>query len=198
MNEENEEIINDYLSNEYEANEEEYSGINNYFEEIPFFLTYYLICLNKFIIKNKYNLKIDIIENLIVKKYLLLYLPELSNIEEHLLEKYTINDLELPTINTEWLTESSFQTLLSKTQECALLFDYSDEDFNNYPHLYSKIITNCIFIKCFLELSINENNNKTVIETITNARYYKHKDYKITTNIIDEIIFNNNFQRKLQ
>jgi len=170
---------------------------NNTFEEIPYFLTNYLIHLNNFIINNKNILNNKIIEELLLNKYLLISLPELKNIEDYFLDNLTIDNLEKPPINNEWLTDTSFLLLLPKVMECSLSLDYSDEDIKNYPHLHSKIITNCLFIRTFINLSINENNKKDIISQITSNKFYKNPNYKITSNLIDEIIFNNNLNHKL-
>lgn len=197
MNQENEEIINDFLDSENDEEYITYIESDNTIDEIPLFLTYYLIYLNNFIRNNRAILRKEVLENLLIKKYFLLSIPDLSNIEEYYLENYTIDTLELPEISKDWFTETSFETLLSTVMECALSLDYSDEDLKNKPYLQAKIIINSLFIKCFLELSVNENDKKNVLDLIINTHYYKDQNYLITSNIIDEIIFNNNLSLSL-
>ena len=194
MNIEDEEILNSFIGEEIEEIENE--GYESY-DEITFFLTHYLIYLNKYIINNNNNIPKGILENLLAKKYLLLSLPELSNTEDYYLDNYTIDNLEAPTIPKSYFTEDSFQILLTKITECALSLDYSDKDIYKNPYLYTKIIINSLFIKTYLNLSINEEARKEIMYMIINTRYYKNDEYKIATQIIDNIIFTEDLKLNL-
>lgn len=80
--------------------------------------------------------------------------------------------------------------------ECTINLNITDKDALKYPHLYAKIITCVLFIKTYLTLSINENSKKDIIDLLTNSISYKNPDYKISTSIIDSIIFSDGFNLK--
>ena len=182
---------------EYLATELEYKLTNieendNYLSEISIFLTYYLSYLNKYL---KLPLPDITREALTIKKYLLLSMPELEHIEKIFLKTQTIENIPLPQIND--ITPNTFDVLINKVMECSLELDYSNEEIHKKPHLYHEIILNALFIKCFLDLSINENEKKNILNNITNTRYYNLPEYySITINLINNIIFPNETPKK--
>ncbi len=161
----------------------EYEDNNMY--EIPTFLTYFFLELNKYlpIINNPY-----IKNELIIKKYLLLSTPELKNIENYYLNNYTIDNLELPSLKN--YPKTAFDILLEPVNRCALSLDYSNKELTNNTLKMTNLIINSLFIKTFLELSKNEIEKQKIIDLIKTSRYYNYPEYYSTTiNVINNIIF---------
>ncbi len=153
--------------------------------EIPTFLTYFLLELNKYIntITSK-NLK----NELIIKKYLLLSTPELINIEDYYLNNYTLDYLELPELSK--YPKTAFDVLLEPVNMCALSLDYSNKELIKSTYNMTNLIINALFVKTFLTLSQNEKEKHKIIELIRNSRFYNYPEfYSITINIINDIIF---------
>lgn len=51
------------------------------------------------------------------------------------------------------------------------------------------MVIGAIFIRSFLDLSVNQEQLLDVRKRICNSEFYKNIDYQIATDIIDEIIF---------
>ncbi len=163
--------------------------------EFSIFFTHYLLYLNEYL---KRPLPDFLKEALIIKKYLLLSMPELSHAEEYLINHGTIDTLEFPPLDPEIISITSFEVLFEKALICATNLDYSDEDLKNKPYLYYEMIINALFVKCFLNLCPNENCKKDIIDLITSSRYYNTpKYYSIATSLINDIVFSKetNLQR---
>ena len=174
-------------------NEDKENTKDDYDYEIPTYLTYFIIYLNKYIELNKTYLSVETIKNLLTIKYLLISIPELKYIEEHLLNNITIDNLELPTLKNDWLNEKSFEIFLLNIAECLENSNYKDSEIANKPKLYSKLIINFLFIKCFLTLSINDIHKKSILNELTNNELYKNPNYEIRTNLIDTIIYSDSY-----
>lgn len=158
-------------------------------DEISTFLTYFLINLNTFLKENP-NLLCK--EALLVKKYLLISIPELSHIEEYFLEHYTLDNYTPPVITKDTFTEDFFQNLLKIINKCTRGLNIPDIKALSNPHLYASLITYAIFIKTYLTLSLNPNIKEEITILVANSICYKNPKYKIATSIIDDIIFSDN------
>ncbi len=167
----------------YRQNNEE-EAINDY--EIPFFLTSFLIELNKYL---HTNISDKIKEKLIIKKYLLLSTPELKNIEDYYLNNFTIDNLELPNI-PKYYPKTAFNVLLEPVNCSVMSLDYSNEELAKNTFNMANLIINALFIKTFLELSQNTKEKQNIINLIRNSRFYNYPEfYSITINTINDIIF---------
>lgn len=157
--------------------------------EIPLFLTYFFIKLNHFLRDYRNLLSKETLEDLIIKKNLLLASSKLEKIEEHYLETGSLDTLEEPPIIEGTFTNSSFEVIKQTVTERTLSMDYRNDDIKKNPYLYPKLITNALFIRTFLDLSINQNSKDDITDLLVNNRFYKNADYTITTDIIDTFIF---------
>ncbi len=160
--------------------------------DVDLFLIYYTTLLDKYL-KNITDKTTK--ENLLIKKYLLLSLPETEKLSNYYLENATLDNFEIDT-TPSWITNQDFETFLSNAFECVLSLDYTDTEIENKQYLEAKIITNALFIKSYLDLSINENNKNQIKKLITTSKFYHNPNYKIATNLIDDIIFNQNEELK--
>lgn len=180
-------LINDYF--EYNTPDDiEETGTTN-LGEIPAFLTYFLIYLNRYL---KSNPNCPVTKELTIKEYLLISVTELSHIEEYFLENATIDNLEFPELPQ--YRENSFEQLKPKVMACIASLNYTDNDITKNPNILSKIIICAIFIRCFLDLSINP-ESKRMVETLIKIRFYENPFYQITSDIINGIIFSDNLNQ---
>ncbi|MDE5539362.1 MAG: hypothetical protein K2J20_02625 [Bacilli bacterium] len=178
-------LINEYLYEDEEAPSiEDFENPNPTLGEIPAFLTYFIIYLTKYLQKHPDS---PAKKNLTIKKYLLLSTTELGHVEDYFIEHLTIEDFELP--NLPSYSSNAFELIKPNVLKCIGSLNYPDTDISNNPSYLSQIIINAIFIRCFLDLSINEQSKNTV-ETLIKIRFAGNPNYQITNNIIDEIIFN--------
>ncbi len=159
-------------------------------DDLSTFLGNYFYLLNSYLLEYPNTMGR---EALIIKKYLLLSLPELNNISFYL---FTNPDaiIEMPPIDKSDLTDESFEEVKPKAFECALEFFIKDGKANK-DYSYSKLIIKALFIKNFLNLSINENSKKELINILINSPFYKNPLYQVCTYIIDEIILKNEKER---
>lgn len=180
---ENEMILNDFFE-DYEPSEEPKIPLNI----IEVFLTLFIIYLNKFL---KITGNIPGKETIIIKKYLLLSLPELGESLEYFLKNKTLDDMPLPTISEQ--IEEDYENELYQTCEKIIpKIHISDQKLTDKPKICSDIITKAIFIKTFLKIARNNHLKNQLINKIANPNYYKNPGYEISTEIIDNIIFNDN------
>lgn len=155
-------------------------------DDLSSFLGNYFYLLNSYLLKYPNTIGR---EALIIKKYLLLSLPELNSISFYLFTNPEAK-IEMPQIDKCDLDNTSFEDLKPKAFECALDFYIKDIKANkNYS--YSKLIIKALFIKTFLNLSINENSKNELINILVSNPFYKNPLYQICTWIIDEIILKN-------
>ncbi len=161
-----------------------YNEANPTLGEIPLFLTFFIIYLNRYIKTTNIRAIKDI---LTTKKYLLLSTTELGHVEEYFLDHQSLDDLELPDIAINY--KDAFQLLKPKVFICLNSLCYSDKELENNPSLLTKNIINIIFIKCFLTLSLDESAIKT-INLLLQVRFYTNSNYQITANLIKDIISN--------
>lgn len=179
IDEEGEEVLNS-LFNE-DPNEE-----NIKLDDTSYFLTIFLIELNNYI---KSHPKSITKEALITKKYLLISIPELIHIERYYLKNDTIDNYPEPPI-PEDLNIESFENLKNKVIECTAYLARKDNEITK-PHILAETITSALFIKVFIDVSINPHSINDIIDLIENSIFYKQLGFEAVTNIVDEIIFNN-------
>lgn len=173
--------IEEFLTNIYsEENNEENEKLDN----MSYFLTIVLLELTIYLSNHPDSIAK---EALLIKKYLLLNTPELSHIEKYYLRNHTLKDYPEPPI-PEDLDENSFENLKNKVIECTTYLAIQNSELKK-PHLLAKAITSAIFIKVFLDVSINPDSIRDIIDLITNSIFYKKTNFESVTAIVDEIIF---------
>lgn len=177
--EESEEILNNAFN---EDTDEE----NTKLSEISYFLTIFLIELNSFLKNNPYTIAK---EALLIKKYLLLNIPELIHIEKYYLKHYTIDNLPEPNI-PEDLTPASFENLKKKVVECTTYLVKTNNELTK-PHVLAKAISAALFIKVFINISINQDSIIDIIDLIENSLFYKKPGYETISTLVDNLIFGN-------
>lgn len=189
--EESEEILDNFFQDNNEETIEEYEQNKeiaaNELDEIPYFLTIFLIELNNYLKNNPDSIAK---EALLIKKYLLISTPELNHVEKYLLENHSLDNYPAPAI-PEDLDSNYFEGLKNKVINCTTYLVANNQELTK-PHILGKVITSALFIKTFLELSINSNSIQDIIDLIINSVYYKQPGYEIVTNLVDELIFNDN------
>ena len=153
-----------------------------YLNEVDLLVYNYTVLLNRYIkeVSDKQAREI-----LIEKKYLLIAIQ--TDIEAYLIDKGTIDDLDLTVIKKEWLSESSFMSFYPLVADFIFQLNIPDKDIDG--ELYADIITKAIFVRTFLGLCINEDILNEIKMGIAASRFYKNENYQIITKIIDDIIF---------
>lgn len=179
----NEMILNDFFE-DYEPSEEPKITLNI----IEVFLTIFIIYLNKFL---KITGNIPGKDTIIIKKYLLLSLPELGESLEYFLNNKTLDNMPLP-ILPEQIEEDYENELYQTFKKIIPEIHISNQRLDKNPKIYSDIITKAIFIKTFLKIARNNHLKDQLNNKIANPNYYKNPGYEISTDIIDSIIFNDN------
>ncbi len=170
--------------NYYIASESDTPILSTYEIFLKIFIIYldkFLSCVNDFPGK----------ESVITKKYLLLSLPELGDTLEHLLNGGYFQSLSINDSKYE-ITEEDLTNIYFEAIDCLTLLCKSDKELNNNPEFYSTMILAAIFIKSFFKVATSE-YYKEVYNLLTNPNYYKSPYYKTYSDILDNIIFNNNF-----
>lgn len=153
--------------------------------KISYFLTILLIELNNYLKKNPNSIAK---EALLIKKYLLISIPELLHIEKYFLDNSTIDNYPEPEIPDD-LCLSSFENLKNKVLECVTNLVQTNKALEK-PHILGIVIVSALFIKVFIENSINPDSISDVIDLIENSVFYKQKEYEDVTLLVDDIIFN--------
>lgn len=176
--EEDEETLNSFYN-------EEHAEENERLSPTSYFLTIVLIELNNYLQNNQDSAK----EALLIKKYLLISTPELQHIERYFFENYTIDNYE-PSIPDD-LDINSFEHLKKKVIECTTNLVKKNNELT-IPHILANVITSALFIKVFLNIGLNPDSYDNIIDLITSKTFYKQPGYEVITQIIDEIIFNEN------
>ena len=174
--EEDEEILDDMFNTLKEGEK---------LSEISYFLTMLLIELNNYLKKNPNSIAK---EALLIKKYLLISIPELLHIEKYFLDNSTIDNYPEPEI-PEDLDINSFENLKNKVLECVNNLNQTNKALEK-PHILGITIVSALFIKVFIENSINPDSITDIIDLIENSVFYKQKEYEEVTLLIDDIIFN--------
>ncbi|MCI9281328.1 MAG: hypothetical protein HFI49_03630 [Bacilli bacterium] len=174
--EEREEILNDIFNTLKETEK---------LSEISYFITILLIELNNYLKKNPNSIAK---EALLIKKYLLISIPELLHIEKYFLDNSTINNYPTPEIPEE-LCLDSFENLKNKVLDCVNNLVQTNKALEK-PHILGITIVSALFIKVFIENSINPDSISDIIDLIENSVFYKQKGYEDVTLLVDDIIFN--------
>ncbi len=131
-------------------------------------------------------------EALTIKKYLLLSLPELDEIRDIYLETKDIGNTKIETYYP--FTKEHFNSLLETVFECIQNLKKTNIKLEN-EFVFSKAILSAIFIKTFLDLSVNEEAKRKVIVVLTSLGFYKAPGYEGISNIIDNLIFDSSKER---
>ena len=174
--EEDEEILNEMFNTLKETEK---------LSEISYFLTILLIELNNYLKKNPNS---TAREALLIKKYLLISVPELLHIEKYFLDNRTIDNYPEPEIPDE-LCPNSFENLKNKVLECVNNLTKTNKELEK-PHILGIAIVSALFIKVFIENSINPDSISDIIDLIENSVFYKQNGYEDVTLLVDDIIFN--------
>lgn len=177
--EEDEETLNSVYNEEHDKENEKLSPTS-------YFLTIVLIELNYYLKNNQNSLAK---EALLIKKYLLIGIPELKHIERYYLENYTLDGYEPPIPKD--LDANSFEHLKKKVIECTTNLVKKDNELMT-SHILANAITSALFIKVFLDIGLNPDSYDDIIDLITSSSYYKQPGYEAITQIIDKIIFSDN------
>lgn len=159
-------------------------------DEVVLFFNFYILYLNNFIKDCNGNIKKELLE----KRNLLLTLGILDETEDYFLKHETLDTLTPTPIKKEWLTPEHFNFLVSNFEEILENIKQKDENIASIPF----IIINILLLKCYLDLSINEQTKKELLNKIMDSKYYKNQEYQIYTNYIDDIIFKQNFLSRIR
>lgn len=161
--------------------EEEETTLSNY-DEDTFFIRYYTIYLNNYLkeIENQ-----DWKEELVLQKYLLISTQ--PSVEAYFFKEKSLDGLNLPSFPTEWLTTNTFSFFFDVVLKSIDELSCKDQSITNKKH--SHMATCALFIRCFLNLSINEEEKKEIEEKILLSNFYHKDGYQIASNLVDEIIF---------
>ena len=185
-NEEDDEQYLEYMPDQENGDDDfsldDIDAPENNFDEEDVFFQYYTHFLNQYL---KGIDKGPVKDILTMKKYLLIAIH--PNIENHFFINGSIDHLELPSINREDLRVDDFMFLYLTCEEVIGNFNYKDSQVN--PNIYALMVISAIFIKCFLELCINEEALKNIINRISNSGFYQNSEYKLATSLVDDIIF---------
>lgn len=127
---------------------------------------------------------------------------ELLNVRKHLLmtinsdmeDDYSINGTldvsKMPKLDESLFTNDSFSNFYPIVLE--RIQDLNCLDRNITPKKYTSMILSAIFIRTFLDLSIDKEKEKEIIKQITNSYLYKQTSYSMASFLIDNIIFYQN------
>ncbi len=150
--------------------------------EIDFFISYFTILLNQYL-KQVEDKGAKVI--LTVKKYSLIAIQPF--LEDYFLKEKTLDSLPLPELKPEWICDSLFSSLYLTVVECTCSLQHRDSTLTSGE--YADMIIGALFIRTFLDLSVNKEQILDVKKRVINPDFYQNPDYKIATHLIDEIIF---------
>ena len=157
-------------------------SINDFIDK--YFLKFFLLYLTNIIktIDNK-----EILETLITRQILLLATSELEDVEKDFLESHTLIIEPHTPRGLEDIDLKDYEAYVYKCIENLII---DDETLKKSPHLISEAIINCIFIKTYLKLCVDDKIRKYITDTLTTGSHtYKNPYYSIITQYIDDIIF---------
>ena len=180
--EDNEDIIKN--------NHQTINNLNMFNYENTYFLASLFLQINNYL---KQDLPYNIKQKLTLKKYLFLSTPDLKNMEDYFLKHYNFDNMNLPEF-TNYEPKDRFSTLHNDTLKCILNLDYQDKEIND--DIYTKIIISLLFIKNYLELSLNKTRNEEIINTIIYSKFYQNHNYSIVNNLLNTLIFNNSQNKR--
>ena len=130
-----------------------------------------------------------------VRKHLLMAINE--DIENDYVKMGKLDITKIPPIDDNMLSINSFSCFYPIVLE--RISDLNCLDRNITEAKYASMIMSAIFIRTFLDLSIDQVKRQEIERQITNKGFYKQNSYSIASFLIDNIIFYQNglgLQRK--
>lgn len=182
----NEEIV---LEN-YQDEENELDNLiefddTEYLDEQNYFISIYTFRLEEFLpaVTDK-----RVRELLNVRKHLLMTIN--SDMENDYAETGTIDISKMPKTDESLFTNDSFSSFYSIVLE--RIQDLNCLDRNITSEKYASMIMSAIFIRTFLDLSIDKEKEQEIARQITSRDFYKQTSYSTASFLIDNIIFYQN------
>lgn len=182
----NEEIV---LEN-YQDEENELDNLiefddTEYLDEQNYFISVYTFRLEEFLpaVTDK-----RVRELLNVRKHLLMTIN--SDMENDYAETGTIDISKMPKTDESLFTNDSFSSFYSIVLE--RIQDLNCLDRNITSEKYASMIMSAIFIRTFLDLSIDKEKEQEIARQITSRDFYKQTSYSTASFLIDNIIFYQN------
>ena len=182
----NEEIaLEDYQDEENELDNLIEFDDTEYLDEQNYFISVYTFRLEEFLpaVTDK-----KVRELLNVRKHLLMTIN--SDMENDYAETGTIDITKMPKTDESLFTNDSFSSFYSIVLE--RIQDLNCLDRNITSEKYASMIMSAIFIRTFLDLSIDKEKEQEIARQITSRDFYKQTSYSTASFLIDNIIFYQN------
>lgn len=182
----NEEIVlEDYQDEENELDNLIEFDDTEYLDEQNYFISIYTFRLEEFLpaVTDK-----RVRELLNVRKHLLMAIN--SDMENDYAETGTIDISKMPKTDESLFTNDSFSSFYSIVLE--RIQDLNCLDRNITSEKYASMIMSAIFIRTFLDLSIDKEKEQEIARQITSRDFYKQTSYSTASFLIDNIIFYQN------
>ena len=182
----NEEIVlEDYQDEENELDNLIEFDDTEYLDEQNYFISIYTFRLAEFLpaVTDK-----RVRELLNVRKHLLMAIN--SDMENDYAETGTIDITKMPKTDESLFTNDSFSSFYSIVLE--RIQDLNCLDRNITSEKYASMIMSAIFIRTFLDLSIDKEKEQEIARQITSRDFYKQTSYSTASFLIDNIIFYQN------
>lgn len=182
----NEEIVlEDYQDEENELDNLIEFDDTEYLDEQNYFISIYTFRLAEFLpaVTDK-----RVRELLNVRKHLLMTIN--SDMENDYAETGTIDISKMPKTDESLFTNDSFSSFYSIVLE--RIQDLNCLDRNITSEKYASMIMSAIFIRTFLDLSIDKEREQEIARQITSRDFYKQTSYSTASFLIDNIIFYQN------
>lgn len=182
----NEEIVlEDYQDEENELDNLIEFDDTEYLDEQNYFISVYTFRLEEFLpaVTDK-----RVRELLNVRKHLLMTIN--SDMENDYAETGTIDISKMPKTDESLFTNDSFSSFYSIVLE--RIQDLNCLDRNITSEKYASMIMSAIFIRTFLDLSIDKEKEQEIARQITSRDFYKQTSYSTASFLIDNIIFYQN------
>lgn len=182
----NEEIVlEDYQDEENELDNLIEFDDTEYLDEQNYFISIYTFRLAEFLpaVTDK-----RVRELLNVRKHLLMTIN--SDMENDYAETGTIDISKIPKTDESLFTNDSFSSFYSIVLE--RIQDLNCLDRNITSEKYASMIMSAIFIRTFLDLSIDKEKEQEIARQITSRDFYKQTSYSTASFLIDNIIFYQN------
>ena len=182
----NEEIVlEDYQDEENELDNLIEFDDTEYLDEQNYFISIYTFRLEEFLpaVTDK-----RVRELLNVRKHLLMTIN--SDMENDYAETGTIDISKMPKTDESLFTNDSFSSFYSIVLE--RIQDLNCLDRNITSEKYASMIMSAIFIRTFLDLSIDKEKEQEIARQITSRDFYKQTSYSTASFLIDNIIFYQN------
>ena len=182
----NEEIVlEDYQDEKNELDNLIEFDDTEYLDEQNYFISIYTFRLEEFLpaVTDK-----RVRELLNVRKHLLMTIN--SDMENDYAETGTIDISKMPKTDESLFTNDSFSSFYSIVLE--RIQDLNCLDRNITSEKYASMIMSAIFIRTFLDLSIDKEKEQEIARQITSRDFYKQTSYSTASFLIDNIIFYQN------